>query len=84
MEGFDLILGKDWLNMVNPLVDWHSNTVYIQFGDQLHRVSGILAEEVKPCGIKDRVLARLKDNFSQLHQESDTCLTIGKWGEVYP
>ena len=83
MEGFDMILGKDWLDMVNPLVDWRSNTVYIQFGDQLHRVSGIPAEEVKPCGIKDRGLAGLKDNFSQLHKECDTCLNFGKWGETY-
>ena len=57
--------------------------VYIQFGDQLHRVSGIPAEEVKPCRIKDRGLVGLKDNFFQLHQESDTCLSIGKWGEEY-
>ena len=83
MEGFDMILGKDWLDMVNPLVDWRSNTIYIQFGDQLHRVSGIPAEEVKPCGIKDRGLAGLKDNFSQLHHESATCLHFGKWGETY-
>ena len=83
MEGFDLILGKDWLDMVNPLVDWRSNTVYIQFGDQLHRVSGIPAEEVKPCGIVDRGLTGLQDNFSQLHNESATCLQFGKWGETY-
>ena len=64
-------------------MDWRNNTVYIQFGDQLHCVAGIPVEKVKPCGIKDRGLAGLKDNFSQLHQESDTCLTIGKWSEVY-
>ena len=83
MEGFDLNLGKDWLDMINPLVDWRSNTVYIQSGDQLQRVSGISAEEVKPCGIVDRGLAGLQDNFSQLHNESDTCLQFGKWGETY-
>ena len=59
MEGFDLILGKDWLDMVNPLVDWRSNIVFIRLGDQLHCVSGIPAVEVKPCGIKDRGLAGL-------------------------
>ena len=78
-----MILGKDWLDMVNPLVDWHSNTVYIRFGDQLHRVSGIPAEEVKPCGIVDRGLLGLQDNFSQLHKESSTSLQVGKWGEIY-
>ena len=83
MEGIDLILGKDWLDMVNPLVDWRNNTVYIRSGDQLHRVSGIPAEEVKPCGIVDRGLSGLQDNFSQLHQEGATSLQIGKWGEIY-
>ena len=83
MEGIDIILGKDWLDMVNPLVDWRSNTVYIRSGDQLHRVSGIPAAEVKPCGIVDRGLNGLQDNFSQLQKESSTSLQIGKWGEMY-
>ena len=56
MEGFDLILGKDWLD---KWIDWHSNTVFIRFGDQFHCVSGIPTAEVKPCGIKDRGLAGL-------------------------
>ena len=83
MEGIDMILGKDWLDMVNPLVDWRNNTVYIRSGDQLHRVSEIPATEVKPCGIVDRGLSGLQDNFSQLHKESATSLQIGKWGEIY-
>ena len=41
MEGFDLILHKDWLDMINPLVDWHSNTLFIQYGDELHTMSGV-------------------------------------------
>ena len=28
MEGVQLILGKDWLDIMNPLVDWRSNTVF--------------------------------------------------------
>ena len=83
MEGIDLILGKDWLDMVNPLVDWRTNTVYIRSGDQLHRVSGIPAEEVKPCGIVDRGLNGLKDNFTQLQKESSASLQFGQWGELY-
>ena len=57
--------------------------VYIQSRDQLHRVSRILAKEVKPCGIVDQGLAGLQDNFSQLHKESATFLQFGKWGEMY-
>ena len=41
MEGFDLILGKDWLDMMNLLVNLCSNTIFIRFGDQFHCVSGI-------------------------------------------
>ena len=64
MEGFNLILGKDWLDMVNPLVHWHSNIVFIRSRDQLHCVSGIPIAKVKPYGIKDRGLVGLQDNFS--------------------
>ena len=28
MRGFDLVLGKDWLDVVNPLIDWRSNRIY--------------------------------------------------------
>ena len=83
MEGIDLILGKDWLDMVNPLVDWRTNTVYIRYGDQLHRVAGIPDEEVQPCGIVDRGLNGLQDNFTQLQKESSASLQFGKWGELY-
>ena len=51
MEGFDIVLGKDLLDMVNPLIDWHSNRMYIKQGDQLHIVFG--DPNVQPCGIKD-------------------------------
>ena len=36
MKGYDVVLGKDWLDMVNPLIDWCSNCMYIRQGDQLH------------------------------------------------
>ena len=53
MDGFELIFGIDWLEMINPLVDWHSNMVFIRFRDELHTVTGILAVHVKPCRIRD-------------------------------
>ena len=28
-KGYDVVLGKDWLDMVNPLIDWRSNCIYI-------------------------------------------------------
>ena len=34
MEGVQLILGKDWLDIMNPLVDWRSNTLYLRNGSQ--------------------------------------------------
>ena len=30
MKGYDIVLGKDWLDMVNPLIDWRSNCMYIR------------------------------------------------------
>ena len=41
MEGVQLILGKDWLDIMNPLVDWRSNTVFLRNGSQLEPIQGI-------------------------------------------
>ena len=30
MKGYDTMLGKDWLDMVNPLIDLRSNCMYIR------------------------------------------------------
>ena len=40
MRGFDMVLGKDWLDVVNPLIDWKQNRLYIKQGDQPHILSG--------------------------------------------
>jgi hypothetical protein len=33
VEGYDVILGKDWLNHANPEIDWPSNKVKVQTAD---------------------------------------------------
>ena len=53
MAGLELILGKDSLDMINPLVDWRSYTVSIRSRDELHTMTSIPIVEVKPCGITD-------------------------------
>ena len=42
MEGIQLILGKDWLDSVNPLVDWRSNIMYLRYGSQLEPIKGVM------------------------------------------
>ena len=81
MRGFDVVLGKDWLDVVNPLIEWRQNTIYIKQGDQLHILSG--DPNVQPCGIKDQGLTGLQDNFSRLHDTATTNLNFGKWGELF-
>ena len=81
MRGFDVVLGKDWLDVVNPLIEWRQNTIYIKQGDQLHILSG--DPNVQPCGIKDQGLTGLQDNFSRLHDTATTDLQFGKWGELF-
>ena len=81
MRGFDVVLGKDWLDMVNPLIEWRQNTVYIKQGDQLHILLG--DPNVQPCRIKDQGLTGLQDNFSRLHDTATTNLNFGKWGELF-
>ena len=81
MEGFDLVLGKDWLDMVNPLIDWRNNHMYIRQGNQLHIVSD--DPNVQPCGIKDQGLHGLQHSFSLLHNSASTDLQFGQWGHLF-
>ena len=81
MKGYDIVLGKDWLDMVNPLIDWRSNCMYIRQGDQLHIVSG--DPNVQPCGIKDRGLPGLRNSLSSTEKSETTDLQFGRWGELF-
>ena len=81
MKGYDIVLGKDWLDMVNPLIDWRSNCMYIRQGDQLYIVSG--DPNVQPCGIKDRGLPGLRNSLSSKQKFETTDLQFGRWGELF-
>ena len=81
MKGYDVVLGKDWLDMVNPLIDWRSNCMYIKQGDQLHVVLG--DPNVQPCGIKDRGLPGLRNSLSSAQKSETTDLQFGRWGELF-
>ena len=83
MDGISIVLGKDWLDMLNPLINWRSNTVYLRVGDKLQKVQGQDTSAVQPSGIKDKGLSGLRDSFSVLQQGSSTTLSFGKWGELY-
>ena len=81
MKGYDVVLGKDWLDMVNPSIDWRNNCMYIRQGDQLRVVSG--GPNVQPCGIKDRGLPGLQNSLSSAQQSETTDLQFGRWGELF-
>ena len=81
MKGYDSVLGKDWLDMVNPLIDWRSNCMYIRQGDQLYVVSG--DPNVQPCRIKDQGLPSLRNSLSSTQQFETTDLQFGRWGELF-
>ena len=72
MEGVQLILGKDWLDTVNPLVDWRSNTMYLRNGSQLEPVRGVQVESGKVCHIVDKGLPGLQHCFGVLKGEEST------------
>ena len=38
--GYDLILGKPWLSLMNPAIDWHSNVVSFWYGGINHELHG--------------------------------------------
>ena len=83
MDGISVILGKDWLDTLNPLIDWRSNTVYLRVGDKLHKVQGHGSSEAQPSGIKDKGLSGLRDAFGLWKKGASTDLVFGKWGEAY-
>ena len=83
MDGISVILGKDWLDTLNPLIDWRSNTVYLRVGDKLHKVQGQGSSQAQPSGIKDKGLSGLRDAFGLLQKGASTDLVFGKWGEAY-
>ena len=66
MDGISIVLGKDLLDALNPLIDWRSNIVYLRVGDKLHKVQGQKSSTVQLSGIKDRGLPGLQDSFGLL------------------
>ena len=80
MDGISVILGKDWLDMLNPLIDWRSNTVYLRVGDKLQKVQGQNSSNVQPSGIKDKGLSGLRDSFVLLRTGSFYQSFIWKMG----
>lgn len=36
IQQYDVILGRDWLARINPVIDWRKRTVEFLYGDRLH------------------------------------------------
>ena len=72
MERIQLILGKDWLDIMNPLVDWGSNTMFLRNGSQLEPIKGISVPSGTQCQIIDKGLPGLQQHFGVFRQGSDT------------
>ena len=70
MEGVQLILGKDWLDIQNPLVDWRSNTVFLRSGSQLEPIHGISDKSGTHCQITDKGLNGLQSLFRDLSDDA--------------
>ena len=67
MDGIQVILGRDWLDTVNPLVDWRSNSLVLRNGNSLEVVQGVGTQNVKSCNIIDRGLPGLQHVFTSLN-----------------
>ena len=80
MEGVQLIVGKYWLDIMNPLVNWRSNTVYLWNGSQLEPIQGIREKSGTHCQIIDKGLNGLQHYFRDLKQGERTSTTdlVGK------
>ena len=82
MEGIQVILGRDWLDSVNPLVDWKTNSLVLRKGDKLEVVQGIKTLDVSSCNIIDRGLTGLQCAFTSLGNRS-AADPDSKWGEQF-
>ena len=81
MEGIEVILGRDWLDAVNPLVDWRTNSLVLRNGDKLEVVQGIKTPKKQSCKIVDRGLTGLQHTFHSLKESvADPDF---KWGHQY-
>ena len=72
MEGIQVILGLDWLDLINPLVDWKSNSLVIRSGDKLEVVEGIKVNKATQCKIINRDLHGLQHYFVSPKDKSAT------------
>ena len=68
MERVQLILGKDWLDIMNPLVDWRSSTVSLRNDSHLEPIQGIREKSGTHCQIVDKGLNGLQCYFRDLKQ----------------
>ena len=52
----DMVLGMDWLHMVNPLIEWNAKSLYIEFGGRnlfiLGTKSSCSHASVEVCALK--------------------------------
>ena len=81
MEGIKVILGRDWLDTVNPLIDWKTNSLVLRHGDGLEVVQGIKTPDTVACNIVDRGLPGLQHTFHSLGK-SDSNPTVMR-GDSY-
>ena len=80
MEGIQLILGKDWLDIMNPLVDWQSNMMWLRNGQQLEPIEGIRVKFGNVGQIVDKGLPGLQHTLGILKGTASTP-TIVNWGD---
>ena len=81
MEGIQVILGRDWLDTVNPLVDWRTNSLVLRNGDKLEVVQGIKTSTGQSCQIVDHGLTGLQHVFHSL--ENSAAKPTEKWSSQY-
>ena len=82
MEGIQVILGRDWLNLVNPLVDWRTNSLVLRSGDRLEVVQGVHKDRSTQCQIRDQGLPGLQHAFVSL-RDGASAQPSSNWGRQY-
>ena len=76
-----MILGRDWLDMANPLIDWKRNSLVLRVNNELKIVEGVRSKNMISCKIFDKGFPSLQ-NMYRSHISSNSS-TLNPWAEQY-
>jgi hypothetical protein len=70
LKTFKVFLGFDWLQAVNPMVDWHEQTILVPEGMEVLPMRKLDDKTLTPCYKELFLKVFLEESFTYPHKES--------------